>query len=70
MSVGIRVSDTEFSKNVEHYLDAATSQPVIMTHNGRDRTGMISADEYRRLKRRDRQVLATADLPAEVVEAV
>jgi hypothetical protein len=31
---------------------------------------MISADEYRGLKRRDRQVFATADRPADIIEAV
>lgn len=66
----IRVSATEFVKEVGRYQDAALSQPVMVTRNGRDRTVMISADEYQRLKRRDRQVIATADLPAELVEAV
>ena len=42
----------------------------MVTRNGRDRTVMIPAEEYHRLKRRDRMVFATADLPAEVVEAV
>ena len=66
----IRVSSTEFGKEVGRYQDAALSQPVMVTRNGRDRTVMISAQEYHRLKRRDRTVFATADLPAEVVEAV
>lgn len=45
-------------------------QPVVVRRKGRDRTVMISVDEYRRLKRRDRQVFATADMPADLVEAV
>jgi hypothetical protein len=60
----IRISVTEFGKEVGRYQDAA------MTRNGRDRTVMISADEYRRLKRRDRQVFAAGELPADVIEAV
>ena len=36
-------------------------QPVAVTRNGRERTVMISVDEYHRLKRRDRQVLALED---------
>ncbi len=36
-------------------------QPVAVTRNGRERTVMISVEEYRRLKRRDRQVLALED---------
>jgi PHD/YefM family antitoxin component YafN of YafNO toxin-antitoxin module len=34
---------------------------VVVTRNGRERTVMISSDEYQRLKRRDRQVLTLAD---------
>jgi PHD/YefM family antitoxin component YafN of YafNO toxin-antitoxin module len=52
------------------YQDVALTQPVVVTRNGRDRTVMISAEEYRRLKQRDRQVFATADTPEEIVEAV
>lgn len=70
MSDIIRVSSTEFGKEVGRYQDTALSQPVMVTRNGRDRTVMISADEYRRLKRRDRQVFATAEAPVELVEAV
>lgn len=66
----IRVSSTEFGKEVGRYQDMALSQPVIVTRNGRDRTVMISAEEYSRLKRRDRQVFATGDLPDETVEAI
>lgn len=66
----IRVSSTEFGKEVGRYQDAALSQPVIVTRNGRDRTVMISAEEFQRLKRRDRQVFSTADAPEEIIEAV
>lgn len=66
----IRVSSTEFGKEVGRYQDAALSQPVIVTRNGRDRTVMISAEEYYRLKRRDRQVFAAGEMPEEMVEAV
>ncbi len=66
----IRVSSTEFGKEVGRYQDAALSQPVIVTRNGRDRTVMISAEEYLRLKRRDRKVFATGELPEEMIEAV
>jgi hypothetical protein len=55
----IRVSSTEFGKEVGRYQDAALNQPVVVTRNGRDRTVMISAEEDARLKRRDRQVFGT-----------
>lgn len=66
----IRVSSTEFGKEVGRYQDVALSQPVVVTRNGRDRTVMISAEEHARLKRRDRQVLSTAEMPEDLVEAV
>jgi PHD/YefM family antitoxin component YafN of YafNO toxin-antitoxin module len=66
----IRVSSTEFGKKVDRYQDAALSQPVIVTRDGRDRTVMISAEEYQRLKRRDRQVFAAGELSEETIEVV
>jgi PHD/YefM family antitoxin component YafN of YafNO toxin-antitoxin module len=66
----IRVPATEFGKEIGRYQDMALNQPVVVTRNGRDRTVMISAEEYHRLKRRDRQVFATADASEEIVEAV
>ena len=66
----IRVSATEFSKEVGRYQDAALTQPVIVTRNGRDRTVMISAEEYARLKRRDREVFGAGELPESTVEAI
>jgi len=66
----IRVSSTEFGKEVGRYQDAALAQPVVVTRNGRDRIVVISADEYRRLKRRDREVLRSGDLTDEDIEAI
>jgi PHD/YefM family antitoxin component YafN of YafNO toxin-antitoxin module len=66
----IRVSSTEFGKEVDRYQDLALRQPVMVTRNGDDRTVMISASEYQRLKRRDRQVFATGELPADIIEAI
>ena len=66
----IRVSSTEFGKGIGRYQNLALSQPVVVTRNGRDRTVVISADEYHRLKRRDRQVFAAGELPDDMVEAV
>ena len=36
-------------------------EPVTITSNGRDRLVMMSVEEYRRLKRRDREVLRSED---------
>lgn len=70
MNDTIRVSATEFCKEVGRYQDAALSQPVVVTRNGRDQTVMISAEEYQRLKRRDRQVISAGEMPEKMFEAV
>jgi prevent-host-death family protein len=66
----IRVSATEFGREVDRYQDAALREPVIVTREGRDVAVLISADEFRRLKRRDRQVFAAGELPEDILEAV
>ena len=66
----IRVSSTEFGKEVGRYHDVALSQPVIVTRNGRDRTVTISVEEYHRLKRRDRDVLGIDDFTDADIDAV
>jgi prevent-host-death family protein len=66
----IRISSTAFGKEVGRYQNVALSEPVIITRNGRDRAVVISAEEYRRLKRRDREVLAIEDFTELEVEAV
>ena len=66
----IRISSTEFSKELGRYQDAALSEPVIVTRNGRDRTVTISIEEFRRLKRRDRESLRAEDFSEADVEAI
>ena len=66
----IRVSSTEFGKEIGRYRDAALSQPVVVASGGRGGTVMISADECRRLKRRNREVLGLDDFTDADVEAV
>jgi len=58
----ITVTAAEFQRYFGRYQDEALTQPVVITRNGRERVVMISVDEYRRLKRRDREVLRAGDL--------
>ena len=44
-------------RNIRIFEDIALTQPLTLTRNGREFAVMISIEEYRRLKRRDRQVL-------------
>jgi PHD/YefM family antitoxin component YafN of YafNO toxin-antitoxin module len=74
----MKVTTADFIKNYGTLADKALSEPVTITKNGRDRLVMLSAEEYARLKRRDRRVvrleeftdeemalIAKADVPAE-----
>jgi prevent-host-death family protein len=45
----IKVLAAEFQRNIDRYLDMALVQPVTVTRNGRERTVMISVEEYHRL---------------------
>lgn len=66
----IKVSSAEFQRNIGRYQDLALTQPVAVTRNGRERTVMISTEEYNRLKRRDRQVLRLEDFTDKMIEAI
>ena len=57
----LKVPAAEFQRNIGRYQDLALTQPVAVTRNGRERTVLISIDEYLRLKRRDRRVLGLDD---------
>ena len=65
-----RVSSTEFQKKIGLYQDIALTEPLAVTSNGREKIVVLSAGEYRRLKRRDREVLRVEDLTAEDLEAI
>lgn len=66
----VRITSAEFQKNIGRYQDLALTQPVTVMRNGRDRTVIISAEEYARLKRRDRQVLSASDFTEAEIEAI
>ncbi len=58
----ITVTAAEFQRHFGRYQDEALTQPVAISRNGRERVVMISVDEYRRLKRRSREVVKVEDL--------
>lgn len=66
----VKVSAAEFQRNIGRYQDIALTQPVAVTHNGRERTVLISVEEYERLKRRDRVVLRLEDFTDEDLAAL
>ena len=66
----VMVTSAEFQKNIGLYQDMALTQPVTVTRNGRERTVVISAEEYHRLKKRDREVLGLEDFTLADVDAI
>ena len=66
----ITVSSTEFQRNFGVYQDKALSEPIAITSNGRERLVVVAADEYRRLKRRAREVLSVGALSDADLEAI
>ena len=66
----VRISSGELQRKMGHIQDLALVQPVTITNNGRDRLVMLSAEEYRRLIRRDRQVMGLEDFTEADLEAI
>ncbi len=65
-----RVSATKFQAAFGALSDNARREPVIITKHGRDSLVVMSAEEWERLKRRDRRVGLTTELPEEWIDAV
>ena len=61
----MKVSTAEFIKGYGALADKALTEPVVITKNGRDRLVVLSAEEYARLKRRDRRVVRLEDFTDE-----
>jgi prevent-host-death family protein len=66
----VNVPAAEFQRNIGLYQDRALSEPVFVTRNGRERTVLISVEEYARLKQRDRTALRVEQLSQEEVEVI
>jgi prevent-host-death family protein len=55
------VTSAEFQKAFGRYREKALREPVTITNHGRESLVLISADEYRRLRRRQRRVMGLDD---------
>lgn len=60
----MRVTSAEFIKSYGSLADKALTEPVTITKNGRDQLVLVSAEEYDRLRQRDRHAFRTEDLSA------
>ena len=65
-----RVTSSEFQQAFGALSDKARHEPVVITKHGRDSLVVMAAEEWERLKRRDRRVGLTTELSEEWVEAV
>ena len=65
-----KVTSVEFQQNVGRYLDMATAEPVEVTKHGCRHVVVLSDQEYRRLKRRDRQAMPVWQIPPEVIDEI
>ncbi len=64
------VTSAEFQRHFGRYQDEALIHPISITRNGRERVVMISADEYRRIKRNMRQTVRVEELPEQELAAI
>jgi PHD/YefM family antitoxin component YafN of YafNO toxin-antitoxin module len=66
----MKVSTADFIKHYGTLADRALSEPVTITKNDRDRLVVISAEEYGRLQRRDRRVIAAGELTEDEIALI
>ena len=64
------VSAGDFQRKIGHFQDRALVEPVMVTRNGRERLVLLSAEEFKRLKRRDREVLRMEDFTEADLQAI
>ncbi len=64
------VSAAELQRNIGRYQDIALREPVAVTRNGRESCVLLSTDEYKRLKQRDRRVFRAEDLDEETITLI
>jgi prevent-host-death family protein len=58
-----KVTAVQFQREFGRIRSLAMREPVVVTNHGRDDLVVLSAHEYDRLKRRDRQAIRAADMP-------
>ena len=58
----VRVTASEFQRSFGALSDKALTEAVAITKQGRDHLVLVSAEEYARLKRRDRKVSVAGEL--------
>jgi prevent-host-death family protein len=65
-----KITAQDFRRHFGRYQDAALRGPVEITRRGRGNVILVSADEYHRLKSRDRRAYRAEELPDALLEAI
>ena len=66
----ITLTAAEFEQRFGCYREVARREPVSISSESGDTVVLMSGEEYRRLKRRDRQALYVWELSDEQLEAI
>jgi prevent-host-death family protein len=65
-----QVSSADVQKNFGEYRLVAENEPVHVMHYNKPSVVIVSAEEYNRLKARDKTSMATEDLPEWLIEQI
>lgn len=66
----LKISSSELQRQIGAQLDAAQREPIMIASNGRERAVLLSVEEFRRLKRRDREVLDVGEMTDDDLAAI
>lgn len=66
----LTATSAEMQRDFALWRDRARQQPVGIVQNGRPEVIMLSAEEYQRLKRRDREALRVEELDDATLSAI
>lgn len=66
----MRVAVSDVGSRLAEIARTAAAEPVTLTEGGQDRLVVLSIEEFRRLKRRDREVLRPHEFSDADLEAI
>jgi prevent-host-death family protein len=64
------VTSAEIQKNFGEFRALAEHEPVFVLHYNKPSVVIVSAEEYARLKKRDKKAMAVEDLPDWLIEKI
>jgi len=66
----VTATATDVEKHFRQWQDRALREPVTVTRDGEPEIMLLSIEEYRRLKRRDREALRVEELDEQTLAAI